>query len=380
MECTKCKKKHKDGTYKCDNCAIDLCPECGDLTTSEVRVLQLKKRVMKFYCPKCTVGDTLQVWKDLLDTKDDVIKTKNDVIEAKEHHIETLKQGLEECKLKIGNMEEPSYASVVRLEQNMITNDKVPLLSITPLQNQNIELTKNTLLDAVKKNGLKIGIDKATSNKEGVMKVRCRTKNEMEKVVKIINSTLQDKFNVETEKLLKPRLKIVGIEKQYEVDELENDLYDQNFSDEEKGTSLQVKHIKQIKNKNTYTAYLEVNPDIYLKIMEGRKKLYIGWQSCKVYNDLGLNRCWKCCGYGHSGKKCTSANYYCQYCAENHSTGSCPNNQNKKCINCVVTNEKFHTNRNINHSAHEEDQCETYKEKKKYFIGKTNYPLGKFIE
>ena len=59
---------------------------------------------------------------------------------------------------------------------------------------------------------------------------------------------------------------------------------------------LQVQYIQFIQNKSTYTAFFEVNAETYLKIMT-KGKLYVGWQRCKVYNDLNMKRCWKWSAY-----------------------------------------------------------------------------------
>lgn len=102
------------------------------------------------------------------------------------------------------------------------------------------------------------------------------------------------------------------------------------------------------------------------------EKLYIGWQRCRIYEDFNLSRCYKCCGYGHSAKKCANA-ARCQYCAGNHDGLTCKDKDNKRCANCLLANEKYKTEKNIAHYAFEENQCESYQYLKKRVISQTDY-------
>lgn len=57
MNCYKC-GENVDGTggFPCDSCKRWMCNNCSDLSASEVRCLQLKKRVLKFCCSDCESG------------------------------------------------------------------------------------------------------------------------------------------------------------------------------------------------------------------------------------------------------------------------------------------------------------------------------------
>ena len=87
--------------------------------------------------------------------------------------------------------------------------------------------------------------------------------------------------------------------------------------------------------------------------------MYIGWQKCRVYEDLNLGRCFNCNDDGHSAKKCNNETS-CAHCADKHSTTFCPNKNLKKCINCIKANEKYHTSKNIDHHAYDENICSRY--------------------
>lgn len=57
MECGECKENKE--VYECDGCKTTICKQCGKLTSTEVKVLQLSsKRVLKFFCTKCKNNET----------------------------------------------------------------------------------------------------------------------------------------------------------------------------------------------------------------------------------------------------------------------------------------------------------------------------------
>ncbi|KAG5892375.1 hypothetical protein JTB14_035989 [Gonioctena quinquepunctata] len=57
VTCSKCNNnKNEDDLWNCDSCKRPLCSKCGGLTASEVKCLQLKKRVLLFFCDDCRNG------------------------------------------------------------------------------------------------------------------------------------------------------------------------------------------------------------------------------------------------------------------------------------------------------------------------------------
>ena len=52
------------------------------------------------------------------------------------------------------------------------------------------------------------------------------------------------------------------------------------------------------------------------------KKIYIGSQRCKIFDEFNLNICYNCCNYNHNSKKCTN-DKKCPKCAEKHTLDEC---------------------------------------------------------
>lgn len=57
MNCCKCgSDADNSNSFPCDSCKRWVCNRCSDVSASEIRCLQMKKRVLKFCCPDCQSG------------------------------------------------------------------------------------------------------------------------------------------------------------------------------------------------------------------------------------------------------------------------------------------------------------------------------------
>ena len=68
----------------------------------------------------------------------------------------------------------------------------------------------------------------------------------------------------------------------------------------------EVKYLGELKNKK-FLAFLEVEPIIYHFVMK-RKRINIGWQRCKVYENIDNRFCGNCSRWGHIEKTCPNEN------------------------------------------------------------------------
>lgn len=255
-----------------------------------------------------------------------------------------------------------TYANVVN------TNNKTntPKLIIQPKIAQGPAKTKADVFSKIKPAELQVGINKVTGINNGSLIIKCSNEKDLnilqEKVVEHLGNT----YDIRKQSLVKPRLKIVGIEKRYSEEELTSVIRMQNSLNDD----LTVVHIQHIVGKKTYTAFLETTPRVFAHFMsEGN--ILIEWQRCKCYEDLNLNKCIKCKGYKHSSKKCKEKNPICGNCAETHE-GDCQGKV-KKCINCVRSNTKYKTKYETSHSVYELEVCQTYQLQKLLQKSKIDY-------
>lgn len=79
------------------------------------------------------------------------------------------------------------------------------------------------------------------------------------------------------------------------------------------------------------------------------KKNYVGWQRCNVYEDLEIPRCYNYQEFFHKKTACSNK-MVCPDCGEEHEHTQCNNNA-KCCRNCCISNNKYKTKYNTNHSA-----------------------------
>ena len=61
--------------------------------------------------------------------------------------------------------------------------------------------------------------------------------------------------------------------------------------------------------------------------------LNVGWDRCKVYEDLKVMRCFNCSGFNHKSAQCPME-------AENHNSTACESNETS-CINYVKAAANF---------------------------------------
>lgn len=373
MECDVCNLKEKINTkdntpnlYLCDGCRKPYCKTCAPLTASEVKVLILKERVMKFYCKKCLSMDTLFLLQKTIEDKNEIITTKEEVIALLKNKIEELQRNSVNCEPNT-----MTYSSALqKTTDNRITT--IPSLIIKPKQQQNPELTKNELRQKIKLSELKVGIKNSRPTKNGSLIIRCHSRREMEILKNEAEKNLQN-YEIQLTKLRNPRFKIVGCEGNLNEEELETCIRAQNqfIADSDE---MKITFVKEIKSKHTHTIYGECSPELFSKFM-AVKKIFVGWESCPIYEDISILRCYKCQGYYHKSDNCPQKIEKCEYCAGNHSVkDNCPKNM-KKCINCVDANNKYNLNHEVTHLA-SDPICPSYQ----YLLGvlrsRINYGNG----
>lgn len=133
---------------------------------------------------------------------------------------------------------------------------------------------------------------------------------------------------------------------------------------------LKIVHVRYNLKNNTSVAFAEVVPVTFHNIMEsGRVRLL--WQTCKVYEDYNINRCFKCSGFNHSGKNCKKQ--ACSKCGSTEHQESECDSVMKKCVNCTRENDKFRKQYNVEHYAYDFDSCSAYKALLNYTKSITRY-------
>ena len=182
---------------------------------------------------------------------------------------------------------------------------------------------------------------------------------------------------METVKTLSPKMKIVGIENDLSIQDLQRDINDRNF--EELNSEIKVIHIYKSKN-NTFSAIIETPSEIYEFIKKNNSKVYDGSKRCVAYDDINFKICKKCCRYNHSDNKCRNTPT-CLHCAGSHELSNCVNKEtNPLCTNCKYTNDKYNTKHDTNHSSHDTEKCAILNNKIRKYIQNFDYPIAPNIQ
>lgn len=109
-------------------------------------------------------------------------------------------------------------------------------------------------------------------------------------------------------------------------------------------------------NPNVFQAVLQVDRSSYEAAMHV-KHLFIGYESCDIYDAIEIRRCFKCSGYNHSAQNC-NRKLSCPKCSLEHQLKDCKED-NFKCINCIKLNNDKDTDVDTNHAAWS-NRCQAY--------------------
>ena len=188
------------------------------------------------------------------------------------------------------------------------------------------------------------------------------------------------KVDAKIESVTKPRIRIVGVDKDItlqDLDQLGFDIECRNNLEDIDGC-FKVVHKYLSKKSDTYTLIAEVAPSVYRTIVSGEHFLYVGVRRCKFFDDYNVNMCYKCKGYGHCAAKCRSADYICGLCGSHHKETEC-DKKITQCTNCVRFNEKSKNSDNTlnvktDHVAYDKNKCVVYKNTVKSAIRRIDYP------
>lgn len=344
MECSEIVAE-SDTFYSCDSCLRTVHKKCSELTSSEERCMALKRRLLLYICTDCRVQIARMPY--IVQMLDEV---KRDISELKQlRHVEASTAIHKEFPEK-SYYEALTSKSVINSEQTIV---------IKPKERGDSQLALRTIRQMLNPAELNIGIKKVRSTKSGDILIKCPTKIEGEKLKDAAANQLADNYIVETMTKRLPRLKVVGVDKNNiscDLEEIEQSLRKQNKWIGDDG-GLKVTYVKTFGGKNSHaTVYLECSANLYHEAMN-RKKMYLGWQRCPVYEELSIQRCFACQGYFHKNSNCGNP-LACVTCGGPHDVSECPEAE-KKCRNCVLANNKYRTKYDTHHAA-DDNNCPTY--------------------
>lgn len=400
--CSKCRSEINEETGRSVKICCDMCKK----TFHNTCVTELSRTVIQmisscknycWYCDMCmdtarnlmNVAATVNDLKNMVNEHAKLISEQNKVISE-----------LKSSVLKTNAKETPSisankrrYADVInwadesvtpvstkdsavkrqrRLENNSVVKDKKsydPLLIIKSKDQNSAGNMKSDIKKLI--NPMNDPVRNLRQTAKGNIVVHCKDHNAVEEIKKKLNDKVGSVYDIDKPKETKPVIKMVGINEHMSETEILSCLRKQNeiITNESEIDVIKVKEVK-INGNKYYTAYVTCDIKTFNGIMN-KGRLYVSWDVVKCYEMVNLNRCYKCCEYGHFDKECKREEYRCPKCAGNHKLAECESNT-VCCINCSEFSQKQKMVLDTNHYAWSE-KCPVLQRRMKRVKDKIRY-------
>lgn len=349
MECTYCNQSKRKEVFNCDGCNNLICKGCANLTSSEVKCLELKEsRVLKLYCPNCLKFETYKLLWVNIEDKNKIIANQNKVIEMLQEQIEVLKDSVKNSK---------TYSQVVK------ENEETVVLVKPKDGSQKSQSTREVIQDKIDPCAIGASIARIKQARDGAVAICCQGKDSVENIVKDMESKLQDNYEVSVVYKRNPRIKVFNVNKKDVNNEevlVEKIIFQNKIKTSKEKLKIKLLYKYEAKDKNNFHIILEIDPDSYGYLSQTRA-VYIGWKYCRFVEYVNVIQCFKCCKFGHMAKKCRNQKNTCSKCAGEHRSNACTV-QVKSCANCKYAAEVLQIpNILFDHEAFDRDHCSSYK-------------------
>lgn len=274
--------------------------------------------------------------------------------------------------IELMKIDKKSYAEITHHAINRQT--KIPDIKIT---SKSAKVDKDGTFKSVTEilqNEIKLSFKNVfDTNKNGTI-IKCFKNDDVNKTSEILQNKLGPDFEINVQKPKNPTLKIFGFSSDFDDVDLENDINCRNFY----SFNDKCKVLFTFKSANkTRGAIIEVTKELYTHIMNNNYRIYVGYHSCKAFENFNISLCNKCAGYNHKAEKCRNQTVKCIYCAGDHTANECNIVDKKlfKCANCEYANEKYGRKYDTSHVASDAHSCEILKKKLNIGIADTDYPV-----
>lgn len=375
MDCGKCNKSIRNKNYiRCDGmCKVifHATVECADITDYDLGLLQ-KKNNLLFMCDECiltmrAVANKIEcVIKTLEENREQMKKQENDMkmmldcIKNLNVNENKIVSEIKKACIKDKNVE-TTYASKVK--------NSAPVI-VKPKNKQSQKKTKDDLSKNVSPAGFEINEVQGSQN--GVVAIRCANENDSVRMQKLIAQNMGDNYEVKMLSLRKPRVYICDIGDEYDAETIVKKLKEQNEFIKNSEIKCLTVFERKIGIRKFYNAILETESECFNKMLDA-KFVSIGWNKCRVFEDVRVNRCYKCLGFNHKSTVCTQERV-CAKCLGNHKKEEAckTSSELNKCINCIRANKKLSLNLNDDHNTFSKE-CPVYARKMEIEKKKVSY-------
>ena len=129
-----------------------------------------------------------------------------------------------------------------------------------------------------------------------------------------------------------PRVRIVGMSEKYSEDQLADYLKKCNADLLSDAECKLIKLFPLRKNINIFQCILQLDRRSYDRVITAGN-LFVGFDSCSVFDAVEVYRCFNCNEFSHSSKFCKKP-VSCPICGKNHDVKQCKSKE-FHCTNCA---------------------------------------------
>lgn len=256
----------------------------------------------------------------------------------------------------VGSLQESALLQMKYAD--VVSNKAQPAVIIKPKNaNQPNSQTKQDIAREVDPVTADISLSRVKHVKNGGLLVGCAGKGDHDKFVDLVREKLSDNYEVKVFQGLQPRVRIAGISEDYDQESFLNYVRKLNPNVFRGDSDCKLINFSATKrNKDVYQAVMQVDRGTYDRIMKVGN-VFVGYDSCQVYDAISVLRCFKCNDFGHVSKYCSGLQI-CPRCTENHAVKDCKSNT-LKCSNCCKLRDKI-ADCSIDHAAWDVGKCHSY--------------------
>lgn len=332
-ECGKCKVKIKrnEQSLICSGlCRKYFHLKCEDMSIDEYTLINKNKNI-KWFCDACTFK------------YDAMVLVNNDMEQLKT----SFKEQMDDFKnFLTSNNAINKEPEIMEKKSKSFAEVVGEVVLIKPKTKQDSKKTRDILRKTIDPGQLDVGITQIKDTKDGGILIKCRNKEEIEKIKVTAEKKLKKDYQIRTPEKKLPKIKIVDIEENISKEKLEHFIKNNSFLSHE-DIYLDVKIIRKMRTR--YQAIVECDP-LSFQLITSRDRICIDFTMCRVFEYISVFRCFKCGNFDHKAEDCTYEEK-CLKCAKtDHKADNCVS-QNLICSACLTSNEKFNLQFKTDHSV-----------------------------
>lgn len=339
----------------CSVCSRNAHGTCISESTDVVNLIGATKG-LGWSCGKC-LENSITLDKSHLN---DFIAAKiEDALKTLTHAFDNLKTGLVKSINEKLTADLPPTASTGAPSYSDIVNNRAqPAVIIKPKDpSQSNSQTKSDMLENINPADSNFQLVKVKHVRNGGVLVSCKDKEDTERLKKIAQEKLADSYEIKETFGIRPRIRVSGFGQNFSEDVLLQVIRKCNTSLVVKDSECSVIKIAPTKrDSRVFQAILQLDKCTYNRVIRVGN-LFIGYDSCPVYDAVKVLRCFNCNEFHHSSKNC-SKSCSCPRCGGSHLVKDCKAAK-LSCSNCLKL-KSIDAEVNNEHAAWDIIKCKAY--------------------